>query len=571
MTGSIALGINSFGLGRALSDMTPDEFVRKMREYGIRCFEPCVFFLGAKHTNKSKSSDGKHRPHYRGGIWMSTEAEEKIRSLRDLGMQVHGFHFMSLSLNRNVIDEAVHFAKDNELSYAVISLETKDREQIRKQLPLLCYASAEFSRLGILLLYHNHTEDLKQIDGGSVLDDLLQHVPNLGLQMDLGWVQFAGCDCLQMMERYKEKIRSLHFKDVWPDAKPEERAGCLTAVGEGSIPLTRIMEKAQELDLPAYGYVIDQDASSDDMETDIRVGADHILNGTQCSAASGIYTGPVPLSLMTFPLGMEVLRRHLSYEQIIRAAAYHGIRSLDIMDSEARMLCKESVKAAMRDEHMEIACLISSIPMAAGNQNKIRKKITNSVLLAEKIGAKRLMLIPMPQKEPLASRKLSKAEKLAGCIPHLRYAVAEGAKHGVKICVEDTPSSAVPLSSAEECKAMLDAVPGLGLVYDTANMLARGDDPIAFYETLKNYICHVHLKDAVKSPNKSSDICSDGTYLECCLWGRGLVPVREIYERLCRDNYSGVCAVEYVPPKGTGRIANHLRLRAFMRCLEKSE
>jgi sugar phosphate isomerase/epimerase len=566
MKESIELGINSFGLGSLLTNNSMNEFVRKMKEFGIQNFEPCVFFLGIKHKNKENN---KKQSHNTTGIWMSSEAEEKIQCLRNLGMQVHGIHLMSLSLNQNVIDEAISFAKDNKLSYVVISLETKNHNKIRKLLPILCYASNQFSRLGISFLYHNHSEDLKNIDGSSVLDNLLQNIPNLGLQLDLGWVQFAGFDCLKMMESYKDKIQSLHFKDIWPDAKLEERSSCLTAIGEGCIPLIRIIEKAKELNLPSYSYIIDQDASLDDMETDIRIGANHILHKTQSQSSliSGIYNGSIPLSLMTFPFGIEVLRKHLSYEQIIHIAAYHGIQSLDIMDHEARIFNTKAIKNAMEKEHMEIACLIVSITMTKGNQKRIQKKISNSILLAQKIGTKLLMLIPMPQKESFF-QKISKEEKFKRCVPYLKFAVTEGSKYGIKICVEDTPSCMVPLSSTKECKAMLDAVPGLGLVYDTANMLAQGDDPITFYETLKEHIVHVHLKDVVKSNNRSFDICSDGTYLKCCPWGQGLVPVKEIYDRLYQDNFAGICAVEYTLPKASGRIANHLQLRNFLRYLE---
>ena len=34
---------------------------------------------------------------------------------------------------------------------------------------------------------------------------------------------------------------------------------------------------------------------------------------------------------------------------------------------------------------------------------------------------------------------------------------------------------------------MLERVPGLGLVFDTANMLPHGDDTLTYYEALKEH------------------------------------------------------------------------------------
>ena len=194
-----------------------------------------------------------------------------------------------------------------------------------------------------------------------------------------------------------------------------------------------------------------------------------------------------------------------------------------------------------------------------------------SIRTAEDLGAPLLMLVPMASRDAEIADGLTRDEILKKCIPPLQFAVSAAKQHGIQICVEDTPPCRIPLSSAAECKALLDAVPGLGLVFDTANMLAQGEDPMVFYEQMKPYICHVHLKDAVKTARKSDDCCKDGTYLSCCAWGKGTIPIQAIYERLKQDHYTGRCAIEYVSSKEHGRIANHIQLRNFIRALGEAK
>ena len=94
--------------------------------------------------------------------------------------------------------------------------------------------------------------------------------------MDVGWVKFAGKDCIEFMRKYKERIRILHFKDVCEGASSKTRSTCFTAVGEGSIPLADILKVAENLELDEVGYGIDQDGSLGDMMRDVSIGAQNL-------------------------------------------------------------------------------------------------------------------------------------------------------------------------------------------------------------------------------------------------------------------------------------------------------
>ena len=134
-----------------------------------------------------------------------------------------------------------------------------------------------------------------------------------------------------------------------------------------------------------------------------------------------------------------------------------------------------------------------------------------------------------------------------------QLAVKKGKEYGLEVCFETTPEDVVCLSGTEDCRYVLDRVPDLGLVFDTANMLPHGDDTLSAYEALKDRIVHVHLKDVELLNTKPSlfenEVAADGRLMRGTVYGKGVIPVKEVFDRMCADGYNGVFAIEYVRPK----------------------
>lgn len=199
--------------------------------------------------------------------------------LREEGFQVEGAHLFIGQLTAEMAECALCFAKENGLRYYALSYTTDNLGRAAKQIPLLRRAAAAFREQDVHLLLHNHEIDLKETDGTCVLDFLLESVPKLELELDVGWAAHAGLDCTAVMEKHRDRLRVLHLKDMLPDKSSKKPRFC--AVGEGMIPLGAIMEKARELSLFNVGMVIDQDASEGDMMDDVLAGAAHIRAAEQ--------------------------------------------------------------------------------------------------------------------------------------------------------------------------------------------------------------------------------------------------------------------------------------------------
>ena len=292
------------------------------------------------------------------------------------------------------------------------------------------------------------------------------------------------------------------------------------------------------------------------------------------------FSKPEQMSILPFPFWMMPGENKLSLDEICQLIHEHGIRMLDLMDAEVDFYGKENLQEAFRRNNVRMGVYIAYISAADFSDDELNspdgivsENIDAALEMAQAFGTKILMIVPMPQDQSERSKALSREEKFQKAVKVLRKAVKAGAEKGIEIVVEDCPSCEIPLSSIADCKRMAEEVPGLGIVYDTANMIPSGDDPWAFYKELKPYIRYVHLKDVIRIGTPTFDPCLDGRYLLCCSWGEGEVPVRAIYEQMKKDGYTGSFAVEYVLPEdGPQEMeANHRQMEKFIEYLEGDE
>ncbi len=103
-----------------------------------------------------------------------------------------------------------------------------DVEAIRGRLEA---AEASARDLGLTLGFHNHDGELRVFgDGPSLLERLLVEMPQLELELDLGWVWYAGADPVMLVERTNGRAPLVHIKDF---LNRDEHSYC--AVGDGAV------------------------------------------------------------------------------------------------------------------------------------------------------------------------------------------------------------------------------------------------------------------------------------------------------------------------------------------------
>ena len=262
------VGVNCFGLNPQLhADF--ESTARRLREIGFESLEPLLVFPEAMGAPSAAIAERLRLAGQDGAYWVDTVAQERLALLRELGFRIEGAHLGLLNMVpgglKAVLPYAARFAAEQGLSYLVHSPQKKsiaemrpDAEAFREELDLL-------GEQGIELIFHCHYQEFADDGGDTPFAWLLREVPKLRVELDVGWVCYAGADVLRVMEEYRERIAILHFKDIVPGAAAIGPRGIFTAIGEGAIPLREILEKAEALSLSYTGFVIDQDASHTDM------------------------------------------------------------------------------------------------------------------------------------------------------------------------------------------------------------------------------------------------------------------------------------------------------------------
>lgn len=101
---------------------------------------------------------------------------------------------------------------------------------------------------GLKLLYHNHDfEFMKDADGIVTIDYLLENCnPDyVNFQMDLFWVTKAGADPLAYFEKYPDRFKIWHVKDM-------DTEGKFAPVGKGTIDFASILAKKDRSGMRYY-------------------------------------------------------------------------------------------------------------------------------------------------------------------------------------------------------------------------------------------------------------------------------------------------------------------------------
>jgi len=89
----------------------------------------------------------------------------------------------------------------------------------------------------------------------------------------------------------------------------------------------------------------------------------------------------------------------------------------------------------------------------------------------------------------------------------------------------------------ENVRPILEAMheeTAFGITWDIAHSdRVYGDDFEPFYEYIKSYIRHIHIKDHIRNPYTQTAI------------GKGEIPIKKIIRRLINDGFDGYFSLEW--------------------------
>ncbi len=190
--------------------------------------------------------------------------------LADLSLTPMGIHIRTQSLDER-FDEAVGYYQDAGVSeFIVPGLPREcyaDPEGFRRGGAWLQQVAGRILERGVGLSYHNHHHDFKRYGDQFGLDLIFgdSKPEDIGLEADVYWISYAGCDPAAIIQKYANRCRFVHLKDrpagvdLTVEHENEDHSRMFAEVGEGVIDWPAVFAAAEAT--PARWYVVEQDAS----------------------------------------------------------------------------------------------------------------------------------------------------------------------------------------------------------------------------------------------------------------------------------------------------------------------
>jgi sugar phosphate isomerase/epimerase len=160
----------------------------------------------------------------------------EVRALLDeLGLEVAGRHVGADADLEAVAEEMRVFGCDRvALSWIDPPASAGDA---RAAADLVAERVQRAEEVGLQYGFHNHWAELERFDGVTALE-LIAELP-VWLELDLGWIWWAGADPVELLERYKGRTPLVHVKDI-----QARGARDFTTVGDGGVGYERVLPAA---------------------------------------------------------------------------------------------------------------------------------------------------------------------------------------------------------------------------------------------------------------------------------------------------------------------------------------
>lgn len=261
-------GVNGYSMIRVMSNDF-EEAALKLKEGGASYLEPMVDW-GAK----AETIEVLTKQYGKVG-WDPENTLKRLEYLRSIGMDIKGF-FVFFEDLENQAEDLGKYCKNAGIEYIVMSFAGyNDIDDVYKKIQMLKKVSAILKSYGVLFILHNHEyEFVTMVDKDGVekyvMDIILGQcsAEELMLEIDTGWLVYAGIEPAQYIKDNIERIAILHFKDMCKGFKDIPRKEIFLACGEGVVDFKGILEAIPEGKKDQLLYVLDQDDSKCDIIAD---------------------------------------------------------------------------------------------------------------------------------------------------------------------------------------------------------------------------------------------------------------------------------------------------------------
>ncbi|GHF01391.1 sugar phosphate isomerase/epimerase family protein [Thalassotalea profundi] len=171
-----------------------------------------------------------------------TGKPEQLKSYLDsIGIKASGAHVSFESLNEVNFDKTIKLYKALGVDSLVIGWDTRawHPQGIFEIVRLLNQLSKKLAPLNMQIGFHNHDHEFDTFNNSTYWDYLAKHTSyDVILQMDVGWVTYAGKDPIEYVKKYSGRTLSTHYKVQLP----EGTKGKLPIIGKDTIDWLNLLK-----------------------------------------------------------------------------------------------------------------------------------------------------------------------------------------------------------------------------------------------------------------------------------------------------------------------------------------
>lgn len=303
-------GVQMFGI-RDLCKKNTEKLFGDLQLAGAAHFEPCLALETVGGFEKI--------------IWTLEEFETNMPVLEKSGLTVESCHVFAQNLLLQ-IPQLNRLAK----TYGIRQFVVKSPQELTKESLLqtaYTYMTVAdgIAASGAKLVVHNGAAEIStKIEGRTAYEWLLDAcLGKVGMQVDVGWLQYGGENVKEFLWRNRERVLSVHYKDF----EDFSDSGSQICPGKGALDLDSCFQFARAMGIL---QIVDQDSFRKDALEEIRE-ALQILDGC---AQSRNHTASYLNILDTETGEVKVLRR---FDRIIEAPNWLKKENAILYNSEGHI------------------------------------------------------------------------------------------------------------------------------------------------------------------------------------------------------------------------------------------
>jgi len=268
--------------------------------------------------------------------------------------------------------------------------------------------------------------------------------------------------------------------------------------------------------------------------------------------ANVMQANKMKFALMTYTFALQDWKKdgNFDLEKMCKVGQELGVEGVDIVSHSFSHLDPDSIRKVLEAHGQKVVCytFFPSLnkPTRVEREAGI-EEVKKAIEIAKRLGTDKVMIFTGGNSEMTAE------ESRVNWIHGLQEAIVLTNAAGITICMESIRNG--PLSTSTEMLRVIREVPGIKIAFDTGNVYACGEDPLAFYNACREHIVHAHFKDG-HWYNKTNSDGSTQRDFSSELVGEGDINFAECAKAMLKDGYKGYVNIEYISKKYTPDVAN---------------